>query len=124
GGAIGGGYAISGCAASITPWPSTLAGANGPHTPAPVSSPALPGHHLHSSPTYPQHSPPQHAPSAHPSPQRPQGCLTNWLVIAFTAFVIIASIISGFIFLLPPSLALSGSHDVTSGEALHLHGGG
>jgi Viral BACON domain len=124
GGAMGGGHGISGGAAPSTPWPSTLAGANGPHTPAPVSSPPLPSHHLHSSPTHPQHSPPHHAQSAHPSPPRPRGRLTNWLVIAFTAFVIIASIISGLIFLLPPSLSLSGSHDVASGETLHLHGGG
>ncbi len=124
GGAMGGGHGLSGGAAPTTPWPSTLAGANGPRTPAPVSSPALPSHHLHSSPTHPLHSPPHHAPSAHPSPPRPRGCLTNWLLIAFTAFVIIASIISGLIFLLPPSLSLSGSHDVASGETLHLHGGG
>ena len=124
GGAMGGGQGISGGAAPSTPWPSTLAGANGPRTPAPVSSPALPSHHLHSAPTHPLHSPPHHAPSAHPSPPRPRGFLTNWLVIAFTAFVIIASIISGLIFLLPPSLSLSGSHTVPSGGTLHLHGGG
>ncbi len=117
GGAMGGGHGVSGAAAPSTPWPSTLAGANGPHTPAPV-------YHLHTTPTQPLHSPSHHAPSTHPSPPRPRGCLSNWLVIAFAAFVIIASIISGLIFLLPPSLSLSGSHNVGSGAMLHLHGGG
>lgn len=117
GGAMGGGHGVSGAAAPSTPWPSTLPGANGPHTPAPV-------HHLHTTPTQPLHPPSHHTPSTHPSPPRPRGCLTNWLVIAFAAFVIIASIISGLIFVLPPSLSLSGSHAVGSGDMLHLHGGG
>src|SRR5262249_9054688 len=77
GGAMGGGHGISGGAAPSTPWPSTLAGANGPHTPAHVSAPALPNQHLHSSATYPLHSPPHYAPSAQPLPQRPRGFLTN-----------------------------------------------
>ncbi len=117
GGAMGGGQGVSGAAAPSTPWPSTLAGANGPHTPAPI-------HHLHTTPTQPLHSPSHPAPSTHPSPPRPRGCLSNWLVIAFAAFIILASIISGLIFLLPPSLSLSGSHNVGSGAMLHLHGGG
>src|SRR6266849_6040451 len=117
GGAMGGGQGVSGAAAPSTPWPSTLAGANWPHTPAPI-------HHLHTTPTQPLHSPSHPAPSTHPSPPRPRGCLSNWLVIAFAAFIILASIISGLIFLLPPSLSLSGSHNVGSGAMLHLHGGG
>jgi len=113
GGAMGGGHGVSGAAAPSTPWPSTLAGTNGPSTPAPLD-------HLHTTPTQPLHPPSHHAPST----PHPGGCLNSWLVIAFAAFVIIASIISGLLLLLPPSLSLSGSHSVGSGDTLHLHGGG
>src|SRR5215469_4570457 len=69
GGAMGGGHGISGAAAPSIPWPSTLVGANGPHTPAPF-------HHLQTTPTHPLHAPFHQAPSTHPSPPRPRGFLS------------------------------------------------
>lgn len=85
------------------------------HTP-PVHHGTAPHHDIGSAPTHHLQAPTHHTPRRH-------GCAPHWLVITFTALIIIASIMGGlFIFVFPPALSLSGSSTVSAGNVLHLHG--
>jgi hypothetical protein len=46
------------------------------------------------------------------------------MLITFASLIVIASIIGGLVFVFSPAITLSGSHDVSAGDILHLHGGG
>src|SRR6266567_9481437 len=116
-GAMGSGQAIS--QGALGPAPSLTAGSPpffsaGPVTPPPTSGPW-------SSPTQPLHPPPHHTPSSPPSHPPAGGSALRWLL---ASLVVIAVIISGLILLSPPAISLSGSHAVSVGDTLHLHGGG
>jgi len=93
-------------------------GATGPAQLSSITTDGPPD--LGGSPTHPHHPPKHHA----PSPPHPAGCASRWLMISLAAFIIISSIISGLTLLISPSISLSGSHDVSVGDTLHLHGGG
>jgi len=115
-GAMGPGQAIS--QGAMGPAPSLPVGSPpvlsaGPVTPPPYSGP--------SSPTHPLHPPAHHTPSSPPSHPPTGGCI---LRLSLVSLIIIAGIISGLIFLFSPAITLSGSHDVSAGDILHLHGGG
>ena len=113
-GAMGPGQAIS--QGTLGPAPSLPAGSPPvlPVTPPPPSGPW-------SSPTHPLHPPAHHTPSSPPSRPPARGCILRWSLVSL---IIIAAIISGLIFLFSPAITLSGSHDVSAGDILHLHGGG
>src|SRR6266700_1185194 len=116
-GAMGSGQAIS--QGALGPAPSLPAGSPpvwsaGPVTPAPQSGPW-------SSPTHPLHPPTHHTAPSPPSHPRPGGGALRWLL---ASLIVIVAIISGLILLSPPAISLSGSHAVSVGDTLHLHGGG
>src|SRR5712692_6348857 len=115
-GAMGSGQAIS--QGVLGPAPSLPAGSPpvlsaGPVTPPPQSGPW-------SSPTHPLHPPTHHTAPSPPSHPPAGGCASRWLL---ASLVVIAVIISG-LFLFRPDITLSGSHAVSVGDTLHLHGGG
>src|SRR5712692_2747156 len=115
-GAMGSGQAIS--QGALGPAPSLPAGSPpvlsaGPVTPPPQSGPW-------SSPTHPLHPPTHHTAPSPPSHPPAGGCASRWLL---ASLVVIAVIISG-LFLFRPDITLSGSHAVSVGDTLHLHGGG
>ena len=116
-GAMGSGQAIS--QGALGPAPSLPAGSPpvlsaGPVTPPPLSGPW-------SSPTHPLHPPTHHTAPSPPSHPPTGGCALRWLL---ASLIVIAAIITGLIFLFPPAITLSGSHAVSAGDTLHLHGGG
>ncbi len=114
-GAMGSGQAIS--QGALGPAPSLPVGSPpvlsaGPVTPPPHSGPW-------SLPTQPLHSPKHHtapSPQSHPPAG---GSALRWLL---ASLIVIAAIITG-LFLFPPAITLSGSHAVSAGDTLHLHGG-
>jgi hypothetical protein len=120
-GAMGSGHAIS--QGAMGPAPSPYLPPGSPLFPP--AAPATPPVHSGSwsSPTQPLHPPHHTTPSPHSHP-RTGGCVSRWLLITFASLIVIASIISGLIFLSSPAITLSGSHVVSTGDILHLHGGG
>ncbi len=121
-GAMGSGHAIS--QGAMGPAPSPYLPPGSPLFPP--AAPATPPVHSDSwsSPTHPLHPPTHHTtPSPHSHP-RTGGCVSRWMLITFASLIVIASIISGLIFLSSPAITLSGSHVVSTGDILHLHGGG
>jgi len=115
-GTMGSGQAIS--QGALGPAPSLPVGSPpvlsaGPVTPPPHSGPW-------SSPTQPLHPPTHHTAPSPPSHPHTGGCVLRWLLVSL---IVIAAIITG-LFLFPPAITLSGSHDVSAGDTLHLHGGG
>jgi hypothetical protein len=116
-GAMGSGQAIS--QGALGPAPSLPVGSPPVLSVGPAAPPAPGG--PWSSPTQPLHPPPHHTPSSPPSHPPTGGCALRWLLVSL---IVIAGIISGLIFLFSPAITLSGSHAVSVGDTLHLHGGG
>ncbi len=89
--------------------------------------------HIHLSPTHLHHDassalqPYATSPQAiahHPAYRHVGVRYGRWLTVTVTSVVIIAGVIGGLAFFLPPGISLQGSHVVSLGGTLHLHGDG